>query len=70
MTECNVATVVGRLLGNEDCHLHESVTRTIAGRVLGERAPRAVVVSIDGIGTKAWGACHRFATLGSVEIYC
>ena len=69
MTEMNVMAVVGQALGERAGHLHDGVCQVIAQRVLVGAPARAVVVSIDGVRSAAWGARRNFSTLGEVEVY-
>lgn len=69
MTERNITTIVDRLLDGNDSHLNDGIVREIADRMIGTAPPRAVVINLDEVRTKAWGIVRRFSTLGPVEVY-
>ncbi|MDA0797146.1 MAG: hypothetical protein O2826_03430 [Chloroflexi bacterium] len=69
MTERNVATVMERLMGEHAPYLHEGLTQTVAGRVVGRRPARAVVINLNDIRSHLRGVAREFTEVESVEVY-
>ena len=69
MTEEYVALMMDRLLGERDPHLWDEAVRTMIEGVLVRRPPRAVVMNLNVLRSRAWGTCRQFTTVGCIEVF-
>ena len=69
MTEEHVAMMMDRLLGERVPHLRDEAVRTVRERLLVRRPPRAVVMNLNLLKSRAWGTCRQFTTVGCIEVF-
>ena len=69
MTEQNVATIIERTLGQQAPYLQENIIQTIHERITAGRAPRAIVMNLNGMRSMARGTYRRFTAAGAIEVY-
>ena len=70
MNESNVRQMIGELASRQVPHLTNAIAHAIANEFMVVRQPaEAVVVNLGTIHSKAWGTCHEFSTIDTIEVY-
>ncbi len=69
MNEEAVRTMICELASRQVPHLTDAIAHVITEYLLVRQPADAVVLNIETARTMAWGTCHEFSSLGSVEVY-